>query len=118
MLRYALLAAASLLLTATPSLARTWYITPDGTGDAPTIQAGVDSSAAGDTVEVACGTYYEHGIVAHVPLTLRSELDFPSAGPVFLSDNTPPLSNWALFHYRINHRIPARSQRTVRQVHV
>ena len=29
------------------SSARTWYIKHDGTGDAPTIQAGIDSGAAG-----------------------------------------------------------------------
>ncbi|UCG53206.1 MAG: hypothetical protein JSW58_06530, partial [Candidatus Latescibacterota bacterium] len=34
-----------------------WRIKPDGTGDAPTIQAGIDSATVGDTVLVEAGTF-------------------------------------------------------------
>lgn len=36
---------------------RVWYILPDGSGDAPTIQSGIDSATASDTVMLANGTF-------------------------------------------------------------
>lgn len=40
--------------------ARTWRITAEGSGDAPTIQAGIDSASTGDSIVVAPGIYYEN----------------------------------------------------------
>jgi predicted outer membrane repeat protein len=64
-------AAAPLLLFLSTSVAEAATIHVPG--DQPTIQAGIDATAPGDTVDVACGTYYEHDIVLRSGITLRSE---------------------------------------------
>ncbi|MDH4038264.1 MAG: hypothetical protein OEX18_15085 [Candidatus Krumholzibacteria bacterium] len=52
-----LAAFAGLLLVGTAP-ARTWYVAADGSGDAPTIAAAVDSSASGDVILVGPGTHF------------------------------------------------------------
>ncbi len=60
-----------------PRPPRAWRIRPDGLGDAPTIQAGLDSAWAQDSVVVACGTYYEHNIAMKAGVWLTSETGQP-----------------------------------------
>lgn len=55
-IRIVLLSIAVVLLTEA-SIARTWYVAADGSGDAPTVAAAVDSSAAGDVILVGPGTH-------------------------------------------------------------
>ncbi len=60
---------------------RTWHVLADGTGDAPTIQAAVDSAQAGDEVLVGPGRYGwrgqgasgTHMVTVDVPIWLHSE---------------------------------------------
>ncbi|MCK4510735.1 hypothetical protein KAW64_03300, partial [bacterium] len=65
---------AVLLLASLCACAHTWHV-PD---DVPTIQAGLNVAGFGDTVLVACGTYYEHDISwTRSGITLRSETGEP-----------------------------------------
>lgn len=70
------------LLTAGGASARTWRIEPDGDGDAPTIQAGIDSAAVGDTVDLACGTYYETNLAMKSGIVLRSRTGHASCAVI------------------------------------
>jgi len=77
----ALGAVLALLLGPRAARARIWQINPDGSGEAPTIQAGMDSAQAGDEVLLARGTYTwtsqgasgENMLVMKRNVVLRSE---------------------------------------------
>lgn len=86
--RSLLFALCSLVPCVLPADARTWHVDPFGSGDAPTIQAGIDSAALGDTVLVACGRYtwttQGSGTAAGLVrmkggITLRGEADIPGS---------------------------------------
>ena len=67
--RFASLILAALVAASLPATAVTIHV-PD---DQPTIQAGIGAASHGDTVLVACGTYYEHDIVMKSGVCLTSE---------------------------------------------
>ena len=56
MLRIVMLAGIILLLSC-PASARVWVLHADGSGDAPTIGAAIDSADGGDIIELTDGVY-------------------------------------------------------------
>ncbi len=63
-----ILATCALTQSTPPAAAAVWYVP----GDAPTISGGLALALSGDTVEVACGVYYEHSLLMPESVTLRS----------------------------------------------
>ncbi|MCK4546467.1 MAG: right-handed parallel beta-helix repeat-containing protein [Candidatus Eisenbacteria sp.] len=89
------------LLATGPATARTWHVLPDGSGDAPTIAAAVDSCAAGDSVFISNGNYQETNIVLDKPLSIRGEstgaiVDGGGSGWIFHVKEAVCISNLTL----------------------
>ncbi|MCK4548384.1 MAG: right-handed parallel beta-helix repeat-containing protein [Candidatus Eisenbacteria sp.] len=68
-LRILLLLFSSILASSAEAQAALWRVP----SQCPTVQAGIDSAVAGDTVLVACGEYLEWGIEMKSGICLRSE---------------------------------------------
>lgn len=77
------------------SAGATTYLVP---GDQPTIAAGLAAASSSDTVQIAAGTYYEHGLVMPDGVVLRGEtghhadviIDAGQAGRVLFCDGLGP----------------------------
>jgi hypothetical protein len=72
----------ALLSLASPSSGRNWYVAQNGSGDAPTIEAAIDSTVSGDVIVVGSGNYpvgsvETGGVVLKSGTTIVSE-----SGPV------------------------------------
>ena len=80
---------AMLLVSANQASARTWHINSSGTGDAPTIAAAIDSSVAGDRIELECGTYAESRLQMKSGVTICSSTGVPDC--VTIDGSSPPL---------------------------
>jgi hypothetical protein len=60
-----------------PLMAKNWFVSPDGSGDAPTIQAAVDSASSGDNIMVEGGIYYEEVVVDVKSLSIKASGGIP-----------------------------------------
>lgn len=60
-----------------------WYVKPDGSGDAPTIQAAIDSASARDTIICAAGTYTGDG---------NRDIEFRGKSLLLLSESGPEVT--------------------------
>lgn len=90
-----------ILVLADAAESRTWHVHQDGGGDAPTIQAAIDSSRAGDSILIAPGTYAQGTVLigGKDSLTIKSE---QGPGQTFLhSLDYEILDVWSSTHIAI-----------------
>jgi hypothetical protein len=75
------------------SIAKTWFVAADGSGDAPTVAAAIDSTETGDMIVLGPGTHAVQSVIGStitlkVGTTLTSQMGpmqtfvVPSAGPL------------------------------------
>ena len=81
---------AMFLLSTNQVSARTWHLNNSGTGDAPTIAAALDSSMAGDRIELEGGIYTESRLQMKSAVTLCSSTGTPHS--VTIDGSSPPLA--------------------------
>jgi hypothetical protein len=62
----------SLVCVTEAAVARTWYVAADGSGDAPTIMAAVDSTVSGDAILVGPGTHLVPSLLLKAQTSLES----------------------------------------------
>jgi hypothetical protein len=96
---------ASILGFTAPSIATTIHVHADGSGDAPTLAAGLAIANSGDIVLAGPGTYFEHDLQLKPGVTLASELgrdattiDVQHAGDGVVGANGATLRGFTFVH--------------------
>ncbi len=100
-LRSSAIVAVILLALAAPfSWATVYVVTPDGTGDYPTIQAAIDAAVDGDVIELASGTFHGSGNrdidYGHKSVTVRSISGDPTSC-IIDCEGSPSAPHWGLW---------------------
>jgi hypothetical protein len=86
--------AATICLWPLSAYSRTWHVRNDGTGDAPTIQAAIDSAAAGDTITLAKGIFAVQSMIQcgmKNNIAINSEAG-PDSTSLYLGEGSASLS--------------------------